>query len=151
MRKAMILAVSAAAFTLTACGSTGLFNRKRPDEFAVSRAAPLVVPPDYALTPPQPGTPQPTAEGSSQQTLEALFGGTAPRSQTEISLLNRAGAARSEAGIRSNAGDPTTFVVNKGNATVDILRAPAGTGQFAQAVAGERATAAEAAAVPTAG
>lgn len=149
MRKAMILAVSAAAFTLAGCGSTGLFNRNRPDEFAVSRAAPLVVPPDYALTPPQPGTPQPSAEGTSQQTLEALFGGPAPRSQSEISMLNRAGAARSEAGIRSNAGDPNTFVVNKGTATQDILRAPSGTGQFAQAVAGDRAAAAPAA--PTAG
>ena len=147
MRKAMILAVSGAALTLSACGSSGLFNRNRPDEFAVTRAAPLVVPPDYALTPPQPGTPQPAAEGASEQTLQALFGAP-PRSQTEISLLNRAGAGRSEAGIRSNVGDPNTFVVNKGMATQTILRAPEGAGQFAQAVAGDRAAAP---AAPTAG
>ena len=136
MRKALILGVTAAAMTLSACGSTGLFNRNKPDEFAVSRSTPLVIPPDYALTPPQPGAPQPTTENASQQTLEALFGGTAPRSQTEISLLNRAGAARSEAGIRSDVGDPNTHVVNKGTTTQEILGAPAGAGQYAQAVAG---------------
>ena len=32
-----------------ACGSGGLLNRDRPDEFAVQRQAPLVVPPDFNL------------------------------------------------------------------------------------------------------
>lgn len=136
MRRAMILAVTSAAMLLSACGSTGLFNRARPDEYAVTRAAPLIVPPDYALTPPQPGAPQASTETTAEQTLQALFGGPAPRSQTEISLLNRAGAARSEAGIRSSVGSPGTFVVNKGTLTRDILVSPVGAGQFAQAVAG---------------
>lgn len=136
MRKTAILAATMGAMLLSACGSTGLFNRKRPDEFAVTRAAPLVVPPDFALTPPAPGTPTTTSESASDQTLRALFGGPAPRSATEISLLNRAGAARAEAGIRSNVGDPQTFVVDKGTVTRDILAAPSGAGQFAQAVAG---------------
>ena len=39
---------------IAACGNGGLLNRDRPDEFAVQRAAPLVVPPDFNLTPPQP-------------------------------------------------------------------------------------------------
>jgi len=34
---------------LSACGSRGVFNRDRPDEMAVTRQAPLVVPPDFAL------------------------------------------------------------------------------------------------------
>lgn len=135
-RQVMILAVAGSATLLSACGSTGLFNRERPDEYAVTRSAPLVVPPDFALTPPQPGAPQSTAETAAEQTLQALFGGPAARSQTEISLLNRAGAARSEAGIRSSVGSPSTFVVNKGTLTRDILVSPSGAGQFAQAVAG---------------
>lgn len=136
MRKALIIAVSTSAMLLSACGSTGLFNRNRPDEYAVTRAAPLIVPPDFALAPPQPGAPAATTETAAEQTLQALFGGPAPRSATEISLLNRAGAARSEAGIRSSVGDAGTFVVNKGTLVRDILVAPAGAGQFAQAVAG---------------
>ena len=138
MRKSLILAIAASALTLSACGSSGLFDRNRPDEFAVTRAAPLVIPPDYALTPPAPGTPAATTESASEQTLRALFGGPAPRSQTEISMLNRAGVARAEAGIRSSVGDPATAVVDKGTVTRDILVAPSGAGQFAQAVAGTR-------------
>ncbi len=138
MRKSIIIATAAAALTLSACGSTGLFDRNRPDEFAVSRAAPLVIPPDFALSPPAPGTPNATGESASEQTLRALFGGPAPRSATEISALNRAGVARAEAGIRSSVGDPGTAVVDKGTVTRDILVAPSGAGQFAQAVAGTR-------------
>ncbi len=139
MRKLLILGLAMAATTLASCGSTGLFNRNRPDEFSVTRAAPLVIPPDFGLTPPQPGQPVGTPESTAEQTLRALFGGAAPRSQTEISLLNRAGVARAEAGIRSAVGDPATFVVDKGVILRDILAAPAGAGQYAQAVAGQAA------------
>ena len=136
MRKSLIIAAAASALTLSACGSTGLFDRNRPDEFAVSRAPALVIPPDFALAPPAPGAPAPSTETTAEQTLRALFGGPAPRSQTEISLLNRAGNARAENGIRSSVGDPATAVVDKGTVTRDILAAPSGAGQFAQAVAG---------------
>ena len=125
--------------TLAGCGSTGLLHRNRPDEFAVTRAAPLVIPPDFALVPPAPGTPATTTDSASDQTLRALFGGPSPRSATETSMLNRAGAARAEAGIRSGVGDPQTNVVDKGTVTRDILAAPSGAGQFAQAVAGQPA------------
>ena len=132
---ALLLAGSA---MLSACGSGGgLFNRERPDEFAVQRQAPLVIPPDFALAPPAPGTPAATNETAAEQTLRALFGGAAPRSQTETSLINRAGGARAEAGIRSAAGDPNTHVVDKGTITRDILAAPQGAGQYAQATVGQ--------------
>ena len=55
-RTTAILAASILATTLSACGSNSLFSRDRPDEMMVSRQAPLVVPPDYSLTPPAPGT-----------------------------------------------------------------------------------------------
>ena len=137
MRKIVILGAVIGATLLSGCGGTGLLNRSRPDEMAVTRAAPLVVPPDFALTPPTPGTPAAT-ESTSDQTLRALFGGAAPRSPSETSLLNRAGVNRADPGIRSSVGDPGTFVVDKGTVTRDILAAPAGAGQFAQAVAGTR-------------
>lgn len=116
---------------LSGCGSTGLLNRERPDEFAVSRQAPLVVPPDFSLAPPNPGAPRPQDNDASSQALDALFGGPAPRSAIEKDALGRAGA--SAAGIRSTVGDPQTNTVAKGSVTRDILAAPEGDGREAQA------------------
>lgn len=118
---------------LAACGSSGgILGRDRPDEFAVQRQAPLVVPPDFNLVPPAPGAPRPAEGNAAEQALDALFGGPAPRSQVETSALDRAGAA--EPGIRSTVGDPGTNTVAKGSVTRDIIAAPEGDGQFAQAV-----------------
>src|SRR3546814_6139406 len=71
----------AMALGLSACGSGGgVFNRDRPDEFAVTRAAPLVVPPDFSLVPPQSGAAGRAASNdASRQALEAMFGGEAAR------------------------------------------------------------------------
>jgi hypothetical protein len=123
--------VIAAAMSLAACASHGVSNRDRPDEFAVQRQAPLVVPPDFALVPPQPGAPRPAEGTAAQQALQALFGGPAPRSAVETSALNRAGSA--DPGIRSAVGSPTTFTVDKGTTTQAILAAPEGDGQAASA------------------
>ncbi|MBH1993180.1 MAG: DUF3035 domain-containing protein [Sphingomonadaceae bacterium] len=131
MRK-LILAAGLVS-TLSACGSSGLFDRERPDEFAVSRQAPLVVPPDFALVPPAPGTPAAAVVDSSRAAMEAMFGGPAPRSAAETSALNAAGRGNAAAGIRSSAGDPATEVVDKGNTTRDIIAAPEGDGQDARA------------------
>jgi hypothetical protein len=108
-----------------------MFNRIRPDEYAVSRQAPLVVPPDFSLAPPNPGAPRPQDVDSSKQALDALFGGPAPRSTIETDALGKAGA--SAVGIRSVVGDPATKTVAKGAGVRDILVAPEGDGREAQA------------------
>jgi hypothetical protein len=130
MRNVIVLGV--AALTLAGCGGGGL-NRARPDEFAVARRAPLVVPPDFALAPPKPGAPRPQEADSSTQALEAMFGGPAPRSAPEQSTLGSAGAARAAPGIRSEVGSPETTAVDKGAVTRDIIAAPEGDGQDARA------------------
>lgn len=135
MRKLVIVAGGiATVLALSACGRSGI-NRARPDEFAVARQAPLVVPPDYALVPPQPGVARPQDGTPSQQALEALFGGPAPRSATESSALGSAGRDIAGAGIRSEAGDPRTTVLEKGSTTRDIVAAPEGDGQSARVAA----------------
>ena len=135
MRKSTILILAGASMALTACGGGGgLFNRERPDEFAVQRQAPLVVPPDFALVPPAPGAPRPADRATAQQTLDALFGGPAPRSDVERNAIGRAG--QSAPSIRSTVGDPGTATVGKGDMTRDILAAPQGDGREAQATAG---------------
>lgn len=135
MRKTTVAISLVSLVSLTACGSSGLFDRDRPDEFAVSRQPPLVIPPDFALTPPRPGQPRPQTGGVQQQTLEAMFGGSQARSVTETAVVNRAGQA--DAGIRSAVGDPGTNTVDKGTVTRDIIAAPEGDGQNAQAATPE--------------
>ncbi|MEM7690025.1 MAG: DUF3035 domain-containing protein [Pseudomonadota bacterium] len=130
LKTAIVLATASVA--LTACGGGGLFNRDRPDEFAVQRQAPLVVPPDFTLTPPAPGAPRPSEGTAAEQALEALFGGPQDRSDIEKITLDRAGSsARS---IRSVAGDPQTNTVAKGRVTRDIIAAPEGDGATASTV-----------------
>ncbi len=135
MRKTTVAISLVSLASLTACGSSGLLNRDRPDEFAVSRQPPLVIPPDFALTPPKPGQPRPQTGGVQQQTLEAMFGGSQARSVTEAAVVSQAGS--SDAGIRSAVGDPGTNTVDKGSVTRDIIAAPEGDGQNAQAATPE--------------
>lgn len=131
-RTTAILAATILATTLSACGSNNLFSRDRPDEFRVSRQAPLIVPPDFALTPPAPGAARPGGESTAEQTLRALFGGEAPRSAAERAIIGSADGARADPGIRSNVGSPATEVVDKGLVVRDILAAPEGDGRDAQ-------------------
>ena len=132
MRKALPLILLPAL----ALGGCSIFGSKQPkslDEFAVARNAPLVIPPDYSLTPPVAGTVSATAESAQAQAIEALFGGPSPRSSTETSLLESAGRDRAALGARSVAGDPETRVVDKGQTTVAIINAPEGDTQTASA------------------
>lgn len=131
MRKTTLVLLTATTAMLAGCGGGGgLFNRERPDEFAVQRQAPLVVPPDFALQPPQPGAPRPAESNTQTQTLDALFGGPQARSDVENNALSRAGQAAPS--IRSTVGDAGTNTVNKGAVTRDILSAPQGDGREAQ-------------------
>ena len=123
MRKLIPALLVIPAITLGGC-SVFAPKTKALDEFAVARNAPLVIPPDYTLTPPVAGTVSTTAEGAQAQAIEALFGGPAPRSQTESNMLNNAGRDRAVVGARSTAGDPDTRVVDKGADTQAIIAAP---------------------------
>lgn len=133
MTRSAILFLIASSSVLAACGSSGgILGRDRPDEFAVQRQAPLVVPPDFNLVPPAPGAPRPASDAPATQALDALFGGPARRSTVETNVINRAGAA--DPGIRSGVGDTATNTVNKGTVTRDVIAAPEGAGGAAQAV-----------------
>ncbi|WP_313435999.1 DUF3035 domain-containing protein [Novosphingobium sp.] len=125
-----LILVAAGAVLVSGCGSSGLLNHNRPDEFAVQRQSPLVVPPDFSLAPPKQGQPRPSDENVQQQALDALFGGPQARSDIEKSTLSMAGP--SEPAIRSTVGDPGTYTVAKGQVTRAILAAPEGDGRDAQ-------------------
>ncbi len=98
-------------------------DKNAPDEFAVSKQAPLVVPPDFALRPPRPGAPRPTEIDSQGQAIEALFGVTAQpaRSAGEQALLERAGATKAAPEARTLLRDDGTIVADKGVFLKELL------------------------------
>jgi hypothetical protein len=133
MRKAVPNVASILMIAVALSGCTLFRKGQAPDEFAVARNAPLIIPPDYTLTPPVAGTAGLSPQDAQSQAIDALFGGPAPRSASETSLLERAGRDRASIGIRSTAGDPDTRIVDKGNVTTAILRAQPADAQIASA------------------
>ena len=136
MRKAFTLVALAAAVSTSGCAAlTG--KRAAPDEFQVARNAPLIIPPDFSLAPPVAGTQGSSAGEAQQQAIDAIFGGPAPRSAAETSLLDQAGRGEAPIGIRSTVWDPDTRIVDKGTATMQILSAPAANSDVASAQIGQ--------------
>ena len=131
MREAFGAVLIVAAFSTAGC-SIFKSRNSTPDEFAVARNAPLIIPPDFSLSPPVAGTAA-TATEVQQQAIDALFGGPAPRSAAETSLLDQAGRNQAEMGIRSTAWDPDTRVVDKGPTTLAIIAAPPANSEIATA------------------
>ncbi len=106
---AMVLALSACSGIKKQLGLT----KQSPDEFKVVSQAPLSLPPDYSLRPPEPGIPRPQVGSTSQQAKNAIFRLQQPeagtlepklenddRSLAELSLLKAAGAGQSDPNIR---------------------------------------------------
>jgi len=79
MKRISILAAAPVAIlALSGCGTTSIYDRERPDEFAVSRAKPIEVPKTFALPAPTPNAPRPQDGDTKEQILDAMFGGAAP-------------------------------------------------------------------------
>ena len=114
--------------------SLGL-GKNAPDEFAVVKKAPLILPPDYTLRPPRPGA-RPTSEVRPvEEARKAVFGkkeaNTAsvsaqgenillgnkrpavPKSAGEMALLGNAGAKPGQAAVRKKIRLETTPVAAK--------------------------------------
>lgn len=131
MRKILTVSLILSAAAVAGCA------RGHTDEFAVARSAPLIVPPNFSLAPPVTGTNGLSPTDAQQQALDALFGGPAPRSRAETSLLDAAGRSGAEVGIRSTLWDPDTRIVDKGAATLQIIAATPANSDVASANAGQ--------------
>jgi hypothetical protein len=136
MRKVISALVIVAAVATSGCAAVRGRN-STPDEFAVARNAPLINPPDFILAPPVAGTSGLTPSDAQQQAIDALFGGPAPRSLGETSLLDAAGRDSAQTGIRSTVWDPDTRIVDKGATTLAILQAAPANSDVASAQAGQ--------------
>jgi len=135
MRKSLTALILVATMATSGCATF----RKRPagGDFAVARSAPLIVPPDFNLAPPVTGTAGLSPSDAQQQAVDALFGGPAPRSLGEMTLLEQANRDIAQIGIRSTVWDPDTRIVDKGATTLNILAAQPSNSNIASAQAGQ--------------
>jgi hypothetical protein len=101
---------------LAGCGERSLadqlgLGRNVPDEFQVVERAPLVVPPEFSLRPPQPGAPRPQ-EGTTSDRAQRALTGRMPEAGTRTpgaeALLAEAGAPQADPDIRQTLADETT-------------------------------------------
>jgi len=115
-------------------------TKSSPDEFTVVAHAPLTLPPDYSLHPPQPGAPRPQEGTASDQAKTAIFGAnqtaslpadggapaagatdTANQSAGEVALLQNAGASGIDPEIRSQIDQETAAAVERDKSLIDRL------------------------------
>ena len=117
--------------SLSACESineTFGFGKKPPDEFSVVRSAPLTVPPDYTLRPPQPGAPDANEASLRDQAESVLLqeAGVSPAESTaatsgETALIERAGAADVDPNIRQTLDRAVTVDAPEDKGLLDWL------------------------------
>lgn len=119
---------AAAAASLSACSGAkeqlGL-TRSAPDEFAVVKRAPLEMPPEYTLRPPQPGAPRPQEEAVAEQARTAVLGSdgrgaSKGQAKGEAALLQNADA-RYDPNIREIVNVEATQTVRKNEPVVKKL------------------------------
>lgn len=110
-RLALPAIMLAAGLAMSGCGDARKamgFDKSTPDEFKIVNRAPLSLPPDYALRPPQPGASRPqeqTVPEQARQVLLGASGGQRPAappgaSAGEAALLAKVGTTRSDPRIR---------------------------------------------------
>jgi hypothetical protein len=102
------------ALALTGCDTIRNASgggKEPPDEFAVVTKAPLIIPPDYNLRPPQPGAAPTNQLEPTQSAEQALFSADSPTgaatitgnySDGEKELLASAGAQNADPNIRQD-------------------------------------------------
>ncbi|MCP5431931.1 MAG: DUF3035 domain-containing protein [Alphaproteobacteria bacterium] len=126
-----ICAVAAlASLSLSGCSSIGSalgITKNAPDEFAVVTKAPLVIPPDYSLRPPQPGATRPQEMRPGEQARSLIFASqseveTSPAaSPSEALLLQETGANHANPDIRRILTEETTALLEKEHTFADRI------------------------------
>jgi hypothetical protein len=130
LRLAVLVAVTA---SLAACSrdtrrSIGL-ERTPPDAFQVVTRAPLELPPDFGLRPPQPGAERPNEASPREQARATIFGGAAKtpiqdfgdRTAGEAQLLKAAGADTADPSIRDKVNRESSQLALENSSFVDEL------------------------------
>jgi hypothetical protein len=109
------VACLATAGLLSGCGNfkqaIGL-DPTMPDEFAVESRAPLTIPPDYDLRPPEPGAPRPQEESTEKQAQQIIeqAGPGGPGAEASNLRLRSAENGLPNLGGNSQTPDPAGMV-----------------------------------------
>tara|TARA_R110000787_G_scaffold43396_6_gene106470 strand:+ start:2986 stop:3477 length:492 start_codon:yes stop_codon:yes gene_type:complete len=121
MKPVLLIAAGAAIAVTTACSSGG--GTRTPDEFRVVTKAPLIVPPEYALRPPQAGGSLPSEVDPSRTEVATAFGTTVGKdaSKSERALVAAAGANAVNPMVRSQVDYEETKTIRKSTGVVDTL------------------------------
>lgn len=128
-RLALVLAVPLLAGGCQETRRAMGYEKSAPDEFQVVQRAPLSLPPDFSLRPPQPGAVRPQEGNVRDQARQALTGGrqastpiaTAGRTQGDVALLKRAGAEGINPDIRSLVNKETQALAETDKSFTDTL------------------------------
>ena len=127
--KYLILSAIAGLFLLGGCSNAkeqlGL-TKSAPDEFMVVKRAPLAMPPDYNLNPPQPGAPRPQELATDQAAKTTVFGeigqqGNVEATNSDDLLLQQAGATQAQDGIRQVVDSETADMADRNKSVTDKL------------------------------
>jgi hypothetical protein len=103
-----------------------------PDEFNVVSRAPLAMPPDFALRPPQPGAPRPQDLTPRQRARQTIFRAGAEqhaslsmprgsRSEAEMAFLGHANVAQADPNIRAIVNEENSRLLEAERSFVDRL------------------------------
>ncbi|MEQ9491917.1 MAG: DUF3035 domain-containing protein [Alphaproteobacteria bacterium] len=136
-----ISVAAALAAMLSACGGNvgevlGL-DSKPPDEFSVVKRAPLTLPPDYGLRPPEPGKAERNAVTPRDNARQAVLGTeklsdrdkqkiiqarrAAGQDESELALLNQADALNASPEIRQVVNEESQALAEEQESFVDDL------------------------------
>ena len=133
MRWRFVLMICLPALFLSACGDAKrILNREKraPDEFAVYQRAPLSLPPDFGLRPPDPGAVRPEDRNPTNAAREALGDGKPSAafansleaaSPATLAFLRQAGADWVEPDIRSIIDRETSIYAAEQGSIVDRI------------------------------
>lgn len=127
----------------TACSSSGNSSRAGvPDEFRVVKKAPLTVPPEYSLRPPQLGTVRPPEVSPERQNQILAFGTDigANASAVERMLVARADAIAVSPVIRDTIDYDEAGVLRKGSAIANAVTGYTGSEEELAEAAADNAT-----------
>lgn len=121
MKKTTLLTIAVgSALAVTGCQSLNSAPTS-PDEFRVVTKAPLVVPPDYNLRPPQAGQAQPFEVDATRAGVATAFGTTvgADASLSERALVAAAGANAVSPIIREQVDYEEAKIIRKSTSVSD--------------------------------
>lgn len=131
----------------TACSSSGNSNGRSgvPDEFRVVKKAPLTVPPEYSLRPPELGTVRPIEVDPERRTQVLAFGTDigVDASAVERMLVARAGAIAVSPIIRDTIDYEEAGVLRKGRPISEAVTGFTGSAEEVADAASDNATGGE--------